>query len=730
MPYPPGAQRQGCSKARIWYFTFEEYPDRWRQIWDVFSREAVWGGHFDQFTESTRGKRGTSTVDDEFLKEIEVWRDVLARNIATRNPGIESPELNFAVQQTIDRIVFLRICEDRGIEPYGGLQSLSNGSAIYRRLGELFQRADERYNSGLFYFNAERGRYEPPDEMTLGLAIDDKPLKEILRSLYYPDSPYEFSVLPIEILGQVYEQFLGKVIRLTKGGMAKVESKPGVRKAGGVYYTPVYIVDDIVQNTLGKLLEAKTPKEAARLRIVDPACGSGSFLIGAYRYLLDWHLNWYLESGPEQPSRGRNPPLYRVANDQWRLSTREKKRILLNNIYGVDIDPQAVEVTKLSLLLKVLDGESGETITNQLRLFRERALPDFGANIKCGNSLVATDFYDGRLKGLLDKEERDRIKAFDWKAEFPQVFKAGGFNVVVGNPPYISIQTMNETNPAEVSYFNSHYDAAGSGNYDIYVVFVERALKILGKSGRMGFILPSKFFATDYGRPLRRLLLEEKALAEIADFRHGQVFEQATTYTCLLFLSRERNSSVYYFAAEPSERMRDGAPRGFPVDLATLSDEPWVFSSPLQRELLRRLREDSAELLSLPSKISRGSSTGNDEVFILKADSGGYSTRDGKLVAIEPAILRTPVYATDFGRYRFKPRADERVVFPYAVSSEGYRELEEKELARLYPQAFAYLKDCKSALVKRKQFKTWYGFSAPRNLDEHLRATDGPSPGK
>ena len=152
---------------------------------------------------------------------------MLARNIALRNPGISTRDLNFAVQRTIDRIVFLRICEDRGIEPYGSLQGLTNGQNIYARLGEWFRRADQRYNSGLFYFDGERDRGEPPDEMTLGLAIDDKPLRDIIRNLYFPDSPYEFSVLPAEILGQVYEQFLGKVIRLTHGRAGQGRGEAG-----------------------------------------------------------------------------------------------------------------------------------------------------------------------------------------------------------------------------------------------------------------------------------------------------------------------------------------------------------------------------------------------------------------------------------------------------------------------------------------------------------------------
>src|SRR3972149_5955172 len=235
----------------------------------------------NEYVETTRRKKGTAEVDDAFLSEIESWRDVLARNLALRNPTLSQRELNFAVQRTIDRIIFLRICEDRGIEPEGRLIGLTNGPGIYGRLLELYRQADDRYNSGLFHFRPEKGRAEDYDRLTPGLAIDDKVLKEIIRNLYYPDSPYEFSILPADILGQVYEQFLGKVIRLTAGHQAKVEDKPEVKKAGGVFYTPTYIVEYIVRNTVDKLLEGKTPKDAAKLAILDPACGSGPFLIGA-----------------------------------------------------------------------------------------------------------------------------------------------------------------------------------------------------------------------------------------------------------------------------------------------------------------------------------------------------------------------------------------------------------------------------------------------------------------
>jgi|SRR5664280_336687 len=282
-----------ASTARIRYLTYPDYIDQWEDIEAVFSREAVLKGSFDAYADKGKGARGTTEVDDVFLEEIERWRELLARNIAERNPQITQRDLNFAVQRTIDRIVFLRICEDRGVEDYGRLKKIIDGPQVYKRLIERFHRADERYNSGLFHFRSEKDRAEAHDELTPALAIDDKPLRDILSNLYYPTSPYEFSVLPADILGHVYERFLGKVIRLTLAHHAKIEEKPEVRKAGGVYYTPSYIVDYIIKNTLGRLLEDKSPSEAAKIRVLDPACGSGSFLLGAYQCLLDWHLDCF-----------------------------------------------------------------------------------------------------------------------------------------------------------------------------------------------------------------------------------------------------------------------------------------------------------------------------------------------------------------------------------------------------------------------------------------------------
>lgn len=532
-----------ASTGRIRYWRYEEYPAHLDELLETFSPEGIKKGGLDKMATTARSKRGTGEVDKEFLKEIESWRELLARNIALRNPGLSQRDLNESVQVTIDRIIFLRICEDRGIEEYGLLHGMQNGANVYARLCELFRKADERYNSGLFHFKEERDNPSHPDGLTLSLAIEDKPLKQILKGLYYPDSPYEFSVLPIDILGQVYEQFLGKVIRLTAGHRAVVEDKPQVKKAGGVYYTPTYIVDYIVKNTVGKLLEKSTPTKAAKLRILDPACGSGSFLIGAYEYLLDWHRDWYSENDAGKWAKGKEPRLFAGKNG-WQLTTAEKKRILLNNIYGVDIDPQAVEVSKLSLLLKVLEEESQETINAQLKFFHERALPDLGNNIKCGNSLIGTDFYEGQQMGLLDEEEALRINAFDWDGPggFPEIMKGGGFDAVIGNPPYVRIQTMSRN---EIPYFNSCYVTA-TGNYDIYCIFVERGLHLLKSQGLMSFIMPHRFFKAAYGDGLRSLISKNHRLIETVDFDGFMVFENASINTCILILGENKAHRFTY----------------------------------------------------------------------------------------------------------------------------------------------------------------------------------------
>lgn len=602
------------STERLMSISSKEYAERWDEIYNIFSYESVKQGSFDRFAESAKKKHGTQEVDDEFLKEIEEWREKFAKNIALRNPNLTVRELNYCVQRTIDRIIFLRMCEDKGIEKYGQLRSIAEKNNIYANLRNIFKKADEKYNSGLFHFKKERNRSTLPDELTLKLTIDDNVLKNIFRHLYYPNSPYEFSVLSPEILGNVYEQFLGKVIRLTEGHRAKIEEKPEVKKAGGVYYTPQYIVDYIVENTVGKLCNGKTPQQISKLKILDPACGSGSFLLVGYSHLLQYHLDYYTS---RKSSKRYKDQIYQGKGGEWNLTIKEKKRILVNNVFGVDIDSQAVEVTKLSLLLKVLEGESRDVFEKQQKLWRERALPDLGSNIKCGNSLICPDFYNGGAQtSLFDENEMFRINVFDWNGEFSEIMSKGGFDVVIGNPPYVRQEMLGELK----EYFQKHYQVY-HGIADLYVYFIEKGMTLLRKEGIFSYIVANKWMRVNYGEPLRKWM-KRQYINEIVDFGDLPVFQGATTYPCILRISKDSPKKTFDVTQVKTldfANIKEYTKKNYyKVSQNHLNDSGWSLTDKRTRTLLNKIKTAGPPLGEYVNKgIYYGIKTGLNKAFII-----------------------------------------------------------------------------------------------------------------
>ncbi|MDE2775679.1 MAG: Eco57I restriction-modification methylase domain-containing protein [Chloroflexota bacterium] len=654
---------------------------------------------------------------------MEGWRELLAKDIALHNRDLSQRQLNLLVQRTIDRIVFLRIAEDRDIEAYERLRRAAKAdSQVYEELKRLFIEADDKYNSGLFHFSDEK-RASDPDRESLKIHIPDEPLRLVIEKLYYPESPYEFSVMPAEILGQVYEQFLGKVIELSPGGAVRIEEKPEVRKAGGVYYTPSYIVDYIVENTVGELLKGITPAEAAKIRILDPACGSGSFLVGAYQYLLDWHLRYYAEHPQQYRNRRRE------TKDGMILSTAEKRRILQNNIYGVDLDQNAVEVSKLSLLLKMLENES-DAAGRQTLMFAAggRILPDLSDNIKWGNSLIGSDFFRGPQATLFaDEEEMLKVKAFDWDSEagFGEIMAAGGFDAVIGNPPYIRIQTMKETAPETVPYYKKNYVSASKGNYDIYVVFVERGLQLLNECGLLGFILPHKFFNAKYGEPLRGLVSSGNHLRKIIHFGAEQVFEGATTYTCLLFLQQSGQSELEFVKAHDLEKWiatKDGVTGT--VSSHRASSNEWNFIVGSGSNLFYRLSDSNLKLGDL-TDIFVGLQTSADKVYMMdlvEETDENYFLRSKSLQAIcrfEKGLLRPIVSGTDVNRFTLS-KARQYILFPYSVEDEKATLIPFNHLEERFPLTADYLLRNRETLERRERGKfrdeNWYRFGRNQNL--------------
>lgn len=718
-----------ASVGRIKYLSYKDYVDQWDYLYNNFSKDAVLKGSFDKYAESTKKKRGTTEVDQEFLSEIENWRVLFAKNIALRNPELTVEELNYSVQQTIDRIIFLRMCEDRGIEKYGKLRSLLDADKIYQRFGDVCKDADAKYNSGLFHFSQEKTRPSEPDKLTLNLNIDDSVFKTVFKSLYYPESPYEFSVLQPEILGNVYEQFLGKVIRLTDGHRAKIEEKPEVKKAGGVFYTPQYIVDYIVENTVGALCKGKTPNKVSSLKILDPACGSGSFLLGAYKYLLQWHKDYYSNQKDKKRLKDK---IYQGKNGEWFLTIQEKKRILLNNIYGVDIDSQAVWVTKLSLLLKVLEGENQDALEAQQKLFKERALPDLGSNIKCGNSLIGPDIYnDPDLE--LTGEEIKKINPFDWEKEFVDVFSEGGFDAVIGNPPYLRIQGLQEFFGNQIDYFIKNYISAVK-RFDIYLLFIEKGFNLLANNGLLGFICPHKFLNSHFGSGIREFLVKNSAMKSFISFGNNLIFTTASTYTGIFLFEKTKNKdfNYYEFKDMPSFRLertlKSLTKKDFAVyKINNFDSKSWLLSPAKIKLVLDKINKQPKNLGEIFDGAFQGVVTGIDEIYFLERlsePSNGLlevrSQRTGDSFKIEEDIVKPLLKGEDLSRYS-KPNFKYYCIYPYKLVDNKTMILEEEEFSSKYPLAYDYLSSFKKELKElRVKFKTnpkyWYSCHRGRSM--------------
>ncbi|AUJ49526.1 Eco57I restriction-modification methylase domain-containing protein [Brachyspira hyodysenteriae] len=600
-----------ASTARIEYIHFEDYLNRFDFLYEILNKERIEQGSLEKYIAGTSNKKGTESVDIDFLNSLDSLRTKLASNIAKLNKNLSVRDLNYAVQQIIDRIIFLRAAEDRGIEEYGDLKKTceNKGESFYGNLLKIFEKADGRYNSGLFDFSK--------DSISSSIEIDNKVIKEIINELYYPLSPYEFSVISVEIIGNAYEQFLGKTITIGKNHSAKIELKPEVRKAGGVYYTPEYIVDYIVANTVGEAIKGKKPEEIANIKILDPACGSGSFLLGAYKYLLNYHIEYYNKIKDRAKFKGSKEDVIKENGD---LTIWIKKQILRNNIFGVDIDSNAVEVTKLSLLMKCLEGESPASIQNNQDLFNERALPSLEDNIKCGNSLIGNDFYESHLD--LDDDTLYKINCFDWNSKFRDIMKAGGFDVVIGNPPYVQIQGMEKE-------LKEGYKEANYKNYvltgDIYQLFFEKNLDVLKTGGIVGMITSNKWMRAGYGAVTRDYFYRNANINGVIDLGGGR-FKGATVDTSIIFYSknddeikinepREFKALKFYDDLSELENIQFGDDR-----VIANHDKEWVIMNNLENGIFDKIMKHKP-LKDWNINIYRGIVTGLSEVFFIDEET-------------------------------------------------------------------------------------------------------------
>jgi hypothetical protein len=713
------AHGDSARKARVKLFTYADYETNWGELVDLLSPAGIQKGNFDKFIAGSASRRGSTAVDVQFLAEIEGWRSALAADLARKNVGLAVRDLNFCVQAIIDRIVFLRIAEDRGIETYGRLKSVAAKAGVYPQLVEAFRAADRRYNSGLFHLIRSGADDTSVDVLTPMLTVSDSVLRPIINGLYFPDSPYEFSIIPADMLGRVYEQFLGKVITL-KGRVATVEVKPEVKKSGGVFYTPAYVVKYLISSTVGSDLEKSSVTDISGeakasdspYRVIDPACGSGSFLIEVYQALLDWYLEKYTEN-TKRYSSGKRAAIYNAPGG-WKLRISERKRILLDHIYGVDIDAQAVEVTKLSLLLKVLEGESSDDIAKQMDLFRERVLPDLGNNIRCGNSLIGPAYEELYPRDLMNPETRHSVNIFDWAAEFPAVFRAGGFDTVVGNPPYFSIDKTWGAGDHKINALKTLYPQIHTDKTDIYYYFIAKSLQIC--QGSVGFIVSRAFLEAVKAKKLRGFISQHSGVEEIFDFQNFPVFDGVGITTAMIVLSKHRRSVKTRVVKvnktiSPADRnltyLSGSADlERFTVPRKSLGDAPWNLS-PVKLTALYAQIDKAGEPLASILALGQGMQTGANGVF------GKFSAAEVAKMGLPERMVRRRITNTDIQRFSLRDSGE------YLLYLE-----EEKSFAGLPSALQEYLKKHRPKLEKRAAFVRgnceWWRYTWPLQKDLYI----------
>ena len=631
-------------------------------------------------------KQLKNPINKQLLQDMIHFREVLSKDIVMNNQDkhLNQDDIDESVQRILDRLIFIRNSEDRGLEE-NQLQSnvrqwYAKGKGhLVKEISGIYKDYDSKYNSKLFAHH-----------LCDDLYIDNEALQEVIEGLNQSKDNsyrYDFSIIESDVLGNIYEQYLGNILKSTPK-RAKLEESKTHRKEQGIYYTPSYIVDYIVKNTLGEYIKTHTPEEIKKVRILDPACGSGSFLIRAYKELENY---WKQQYGTQET----------LKFDEGESFYSMKVEILKNNIFGVDLDPKAVEIAQLNLLLQISE--------------RKQRLPILQNNIKVGNSLID------------DLSVSDR--AFKWEEQFPDIMKEGGFDVVIGNPPYVRIQNINYK---ETECFNRTFKSAFK-NYDIYLLFVEKSFSLCKQNGILGFIIPSKFINADYGLGLRNLISESKSLYKLIDFKDIQIFGDATNYTCILFLKNSRNDDFYYLFPKSKDTftVQDVSNKEVFQEYKLPIPEPnrsWILSHNKVSELMKKLSRNGITLGIIAKNIFQGLTTSADSIYFVKLISEMNETAkieniaDSKEFAIEKTILKKLLKGKDIKKWSVDWKGY-YAVYPYLVRKNGTSLITLSEIKNNYPLAYEYFKHYELQLKAREDNKlrddeNWHQYIYRKNIEK------------
>lgn len=703
-------------------FTLQELRDeyRFRQFLTLFDHDALLHPIFTQVPRALRLLRQSQERQKEVGKELyRHYHDSRLDLIDHLQREPYAKTLDSAIQSAqtlLDRIIFIAFCEDRGLLPHKTIQKAYEHETAFglvtnpkwRNFLNLFQSIDKgneragipRYNGGLFAHNAD---------------VDDLDLDDRWTTFFRQISTYDFQdEVNVDVLGHIFEQSITD-LEVLRADPDVVLGKPkaqriGKRKREGVYYTPPSITRYIVERTLGPCIQKRFADIAQKhkinpemeptkknlsswltcheemleslktLRVCDPACGSGAFLIQAYDYLEDR----YRELVDAICRHGD-----RTQNVLWNDA---KQAILNENLHGVDLSAESVEIARLALWIR--SAERGKTLAN------------LSHNIVCGNSIVEDGDVDPR--------------ALDWKETFPDVFSEGGFDCVISNPPYVKLQNFRKTSPRIAAFLTRRYRSAQTGNFDMYLPFIEHGLEILNDEGRLGFIAPSVWLFNEYGRGLRELVLENRSLEHFVDFKSFQVFEDATTYTALQFFHKTTADTIQVVSAPDGE---PDAHQSYQVSYDHLDSGAWALLPESNQSIFDTMNRNSIPLSEASAGIIVGIQTSADLIYHVTRLGEGkfYSHSLEDVVELEEEIMK-PLISGEEAILFATPPTDKFLLFPYLVTAEECRLFTEAEMKKKFRRAWDYLKQHETELRARERGKMdhekWYGYNYPKNIDK------------
>ena len=712
---------QSADYGRV-YLTIDEYIEYFDILDQHLLRKNILNGGLQKLY-SKNLKKSAKTIDTLFAEELSTFRLLLANDILENNRVLidnDLEKLSYLTQVIINRVLFIRICEARRIEREGLLQEFYN-------LGFWTQFKNSSYND--FYEHYDGPLFERIylfEEME----VSDEVFKSLLDLLYYP-SPYRFDVIPTKLLSDIYEIFLSKKLIIYNNCVGE-ELKLEYIKSNGAVSTPQYLVQDLLKRTIvaEKLID-KGMDEIFNTKILDFACGSGIFLIEIFEYLENQLINCY-KRNPNSKYR----ELFFIQEQDIALTIEGKRYIISNCIYGIDIDPEAYEVAKMSLSLKVIDNLDFFENYQELGIFGKKILKSVGENIKCGNTLIGLDIMDKYPHILEDEKQLFRTNPFDWKSleGFKEIFQIkGGFDFIVGNPPYVEVKNYNEVYPLMHRYIKEQYKTTKNGKIDLSIAFIERGISLLNPQGKMGLIVQSRWFKTTYAKKIRQYITSNSLLSQVIDFKANNIFKNRITYIASLILSKEPKSKIIFKKISQSVEELPSTLRELPPyeldnrDFDTIPSEafnqnPWNFEDSKLLTIRAKLLDKFGNFGAFAT-VRVGIQVLWDRAYHIKVKSinqNGTLTGDTGLqknVTLEIDACRPLILNRRF--YPFcKDETDTYVIFPYKIENGKSTPILFDEFSKIYPLASAYLNSCKERIkssVETSPDKEWHLFTRANN---------------